>query len=172
MTTVAELARSGAVRVRYAPARMVLGEGPLEVLTVDDLATGTTPSGRVVAATALVRVRPGDVVAAAMGRARVASTRAVLGPGLTAYRVDPARLDAEFLAGVLRAAPAPPGTGSTRYGKRVRVPVLSPAEQKAYGAAFRGLLDAADAARAAAERAEAMARLGGEGLVEGWLAPG
>jgi hypothetical protein len=54
----------------------------------------------------------------------------------------------------------------------VRVPLLPIAEQRALGAAFRGLLDAADAARAAAERADTLLRLGGEGLVEGWLKPG
>jgi hypothetical protein len=51
------------------------------------------------------------------------------------------------------------------------VPLLPITEQRAHGAAFRGLLDAADAARAAADHAEALLRLGGEGLVEGWLRP-
>ncbi|MFC4949991.1 N-6 DNA methylase [Pseudonocardia sp. GCM10023141] len=170
--TVAELSRAGALRVRHAPTRMTLGGGGVAVLTVTDLAVGTEPTGRTAAGPALVRIRPGDVVAAAMGRVRVASTRAALGPGLTAYRVDPERLDAEYLAGVLRSAPPPTGSGSTRYGQRVRIPLLSPEEQRAYGVAFRELLAAADTARDAAERADALLRVGGEGLVEGWLRPG
>lgn len=171
--TVGELARAGALRIRHAPARMTLGTGGVAVLTVADLAVGTEPTGRTSAGPALVRVRPGDVVAAAMGRVRVAATRAALGPGLTAYRVDPERIDAEYLAGVLRSAPPPTGSGSTRYGQqRVRIPLLAPDEQRGYGAAFRELLAAADAAREAAERAAALLRFGGEGLVEGWLRPG
>ena len=62
-------------------------------------------------------------------------------------------------------------TGSTRHGQRARVPLLPLAEQRRYGVAFRELQAAADAARAAAERAEELQRIGGVGLVEGWLAP-
>lgn len=167
--TVAELSRTGALRARPAAAGTVLGAGDVAVLTVADLATGAHPTGRTTPGRTLVRVRPGDVVASAMGRVRVATVRAVLGPGLVAYRVDPDRLDAEFLAGVLRCAPAP--TGSTRHGQRARVPLLPLAEQRRYGVAFRELQAAADAARAAAERAEELQRIGGDGLVEGWLAP-
>ena len=150
---------------------MALGAGDVAVLTVTDLATGTVASGRTTAGRALVRTRPGDVVASGMGRVRVVGERVVLGPGLIAYRVDPARLDAEFLAGVLRCAPAATGSGSTRHGQRARVPLLPLAEQRRYGAAFRELQAAADAARAAAQRAEELQRIGGAGLVEGWLAP-
>jgi hypothetical protein len=167
--TVAELSRTGALRARAAAAGTTLGVGDVAVLTVADLATGAHPTGRTTPGRTLVRVRPGDVVASAMGRVRVASVRAVLGPGLVAYRVDPERFDAEFLAGVLRCAPAP--TGSTRHGQRARVPLLPLAEQRRYGVAFRELQAAADAARAAAERAEELQRIGGVGLVEGWLAP-
>ncbi|SHL37555.1 N-6 DNA Methylase [Pseudonocardia thermophila] len=170
--TVAELSRSGAVRARTASAGTVLGEGDIAVLTVADLATGSRPTGRTTPSRALVRTRPGDVVASPMGRVRVAEERAVLGPGLVAYRVDPERIDAEFLAGVLRCSPAAAGSGSARYGQRARVPLLPLTEQRRYGKAFRELQDAADAARAAAERAEELQRIGGVGLVEGWLVPG
>ncbi len=172
--TVGELARTGVLTVRHA-AREASGadpgDGDVPVLTVSDLAGGTVPTGRTATATGRVRVRPGDVVGAAMGRARVAAHAAVLGPGLSAYRIDPDQLDPEYLAGILRSAPAPGGV-SSRYGRRVRVPLLPIEEQRALGAAFRGLLGAADAARAAAERADTLLRLGGEGLVEGWLRPG
>lgn len=169
--TVADLARRGILTVRHAPrdtAEPEPGDGGVAVLTVSDLATGTVPTGR--AATARIRVRAGDVVGAPMGRARVADRPGVLGPALTVYRMDPDQLDPEYLAGVLRSTPAQGGT-SSRYGHRVRVPLLPIGEQRMLGAAFRGLLDAADTARAAAERAETLLRLGGEGLVEGWLRP-
>ncbi|MEJ3656002.1 N-6 DNA methylase [Actinomycetes bacterium KLBMP 9759] len=168
--TVTELTRAGALRLRHAPARLALGSGSVAVLTAADLAVGTTPTARTTSGPALVRIRPGDVVAAAMGRVRVASTKAVLGPGMTVYRVDPERLDPDFLAGVLRAAPAV-GNGSSRYG-RVRVPLMEMTEQRAYGAAFRELQATADVARAAATRAEQLQQLGEEGLVTGWLRPG
>ncbi|QYN37285.1 SAM-dependent methyltransferase [Pseudonocardia sp. DSM 110487] len=172
--TVAELARRGMVTVRHAPRETPAPEpddGGVAVLTVSDLATGTTPTGRTATAAGRIRVRAGDVVGAPMGRARVADRPAVLGPALTAYRMDPDQLDPEYLAGILRSTPAPGGV-SSRYGHRVRVPLLPIGEQRALGAAFRGLLAAADAARAAAERADILLRLGGEGLVEGWLRPG
>jgi hypothetical protein len=172
--TVAELARRGVLTVRHAPRDIAVpepGDGGVAVLTVSDLAAGTTPTGRASAAAARIRVRAGDVVGAPMGRARVAERAAVLGPALTVYRMDPDQLDPEYLAGILRSTPAPGGT-SSRYGHRVRIPLLPIGEQRALGSAFRGLLDAADAARAAAERAETLLRLGGEGLVAGWLRPG
>jgi SAM-dependent methyltransferase len=172
--TIAELARRGVLTVRHAPRDIGApepGDGAVAVLTVSDLATGTTPSGRATPAAARIRVRAGDVVGAPMGRARVADRSAVLGPALTVYRMDPDQLDPEYLAGILRSTPAPGGT-SSRYGHRVRVPLLPIGEQRALGEAFRALLDAADTARAAAERAETLLRLGGEGLVEGWLRPG
>jgi SAM-dependent methyltransferase len=172
--TIAELARRGVLTVRHAPRDIGApepGDGAVAVLTVSDLATGTTPSGRATPAAARIRVRAGDVVGAPMGRARVADRPAVLGPALTVYRMDPDQLDPEYLAGILRSTPAPGGT-SSRYGHRVRVPLLPIGEQRALGEAFRALLDAADTARAAAERAETLLRLGGEGLVEGWLRPG
>jgi len=160
--------------VRHAPRETAPpepGDGGVAVLTVSDLATGTVPTGRAATASARIRVRAGDVVGAPMGRARVADRPAVLGPALAVYRMDPDQLDPEYLAGILRSAPAP-GGASSRYGNRVRVPLLPISEQRALGVAFRGLLDAADEARAAAERAETLLRLGGEGLVEGWLRPG
>lgn len=168
--SVAELGRAGVLAVRHAPRALPAGGwGDVPVLTAADLAGGTTPTGRTAAGPKLVRTRPGDVVVGPGGSARVVDHAAVIGPGLTVYRTESVQLDPEFLAGVLRSAPA---GGSSRQRRRVRVPVLPIAEQRAHGKAFRALLDAADAAREAAERAEAMLRLGSEGLTEGWLEPG
>src|SRR5690606_41525833 len=126
--------------------------------------------GRGAPAPARIRGRGGGVVGAPTGRARRSDRPALLGPARSVSRVVPARRVSEFLAGILRSTPAPGGT-SRRYGHRVRVPLLPIAEQRALGAAFRALLDAADAARAAADRADALLRLAGEGLAEGWLRP-
>ncbi len=167
--SIAELGRAGILAVRHAPRELPAGGwGDVPVLTAADLAGGTTPTGRTAAGPELVRTRPGDVVVGPGGGARVADHAAVVGPGLSVYRTESEQLDPEFLAGVLRSAPA---GGSSRQRRRVRVPLLPIAEQRAHGKAFRALLDAADAAREAAERAEAMLRLGSEGLTEGWLEP-
>jgi N-6 DNA methylase len=175
VATVAELARRGVLTVHHAPrdsSGTESGEGGVAMLTVSDLTAGTTPTGRAPASAGRIRIRAGDVVGSTMGRARVADRPAVLGPGLTVYRTDRDQLDPEYLAGILRSAQAGGGSTWTRHGQRVRVPLLPISEQRRLGGAFRGLLDAADAARAAAERAETLLRLGGEGLVDGWLRPG
>jgi SAM-dependent methyltransferase len=167
--SVAELGRTGVLAVRHAPRALPAGGwGDVPVLTAADLAGGTTPTGRTETGPELVRTRPGDVVVGPGGSARVTDHATVIGPGLTVYRTDSEQLDPEFLAGVLRSAPA---GGSSRHRRSVRVPLLPIAEQRAHGKAFRALLDAADAAREAAERAEALLRLGSEGLTEGWLEP-
>ncbi len=170
-STIGELAGAGLLSVRHAPARMTLDGGDVAVLTSDDLLRGGPPSGWTTQSDELIAIEPGDVVASPMARARVAHMAAVLGPGLSVYRVDAEQMDAEFLAGVLRSAD--PGTrGSSRLElRRARVPRLPLDEQRAYGRAFRELLDLTDAVREAAERGEALARLGLAGLVGGWLGP-
>ncbi|MHA6793165.1 N-6 DNA methylase [Pseudonocardia bannensis] len=169
--TLGELAEAGLLRIRHAPARMSVDGGDLAVLTGDDLLRDGSPSGGTTPGDELIAIEPGDVVASPMGRARVVHTAAVLGPGLSSYRVDPEQLDAEFLAGVLRSVD--PGTrGSRRLElRRTRVPRLPLDEQRTYGRAFRELLDLTDAVREAAEHCETLVRLGLTGLVDGWLGP-
>ncbi|NMH99929.1 N-6 DNA methylase [Pseudonocardia acidicola] len=169
--TIGELTSAGLLTVRHSPTRTTVDGGELPVLTTGDLLDGRPPSGRTSPAAGLVRVEPGDVVASPAGCARVAVTGAVLGPGLSVYRVDPGHLDAEFLAGVLRSVD-PDTRGSSRFDlRRTRVPRLPLTEQRAYGQAFRELLDLSDAARDAAEQGEKLVRLGLDGLVDGWLGP-
>ncbi|MEU7887186.1 N-6 DNA methylase [Microbispora bryophytorum] len=151
-----------------------VAEGGVPVLTADDVAAGTAPSRRIPRAPGLVVVRPGDVVASAVTARVVAGEGAVLGPHLSLFRVDPGKVDPEFLAGFLRyaAGGGRPHLGSSRVeARRARVPQLPLAVQRAYGTAFRRLLALEDGLREAAAVGEALARLGVEGLIDGRLRP-
>ncbi|ASO18191.1 hypothetical protein FHR81_002588 [Actinoalloteichus hoggarensis] len=174
MTTIGELTKAGLILVRTAPPHMVLGAGDVPVLTSVDLESGGPASGLTRSSDDLVSVEPGDVVTAPTGPVRVAAHGgAVLGPHLTAYQVDRTRLDPDFLAGFLRHAGRLAPSGSSRLdARRVRVPRLPPAEQQAYGRAFRALVDMEDALRQAAEAGAALVRSGLDGLADGHLRPG
>ncbi|MFG1864858.1 N-6 DNA methylase [Microbispora bryophytorum] len=151
-----------------------VAEGGVPVLTADDVAAGTAPSRRIPRAPGLVVVRSGDVVASAVTARVVAGEGAVLGPHLSLFRVDPGKVDPEFLAGFLRyaAGGGRPHLGSSRVeARRARVPQLPLAVQRAYGTAFRRLLALEDGLREAAAAGEALARLGVEGLIDGRLRP-
>ncbi|MEV7808425.1 N-6 DNA methylase [Microbispora sp. NPDC088329] len=149
------------------------GDG-VRVLTADDVAAGTAPSRRIPSAPGLVVARPGDVVASAVTARVVTVEGAVLGPHLSLFRVDPGKVDPEFLAGFLRyaAGGGRPHLGSSRVeARRARVPQLPLAVQRTYGSAFRRLLAIEDGLREAAAAGEALARLGVEGLIDGRLRP-
>ncbi len=190
--TVAEMARSGLVTIRHSTLRALpadasegetseggvpggeVPEGGVPVLTADDVAAGTAPSRWIPRAPGLVAVRPGDVVASAVTARVVAGEGAVLGPHLSLFRVDPDKVDPEFLAGFLRyaAGGGRPHLGSSRVeARRARVPQLPLAVQRTYGTAFRRLLALEDGLREAAAAGEALARLGVEGLIDGRLRP-
>lgn len=167
MTTINDLARADALTLQRSIGRMDLDEdgvttGPL-VLTGRDVATGAHPSARLesdsdVEATELW---PGDLVVplliAGDGRARarvIEEPGTVLGPNLQLIRVDPQRVDVEFLAGQLRSTNAA-RAGSTLSGvhrldvRRVEVPVLDIDSQRALGRVFRGLAEFESALRQA-----------------------
>ncbi|MFJ2031160.1 N-6 DNA methylase [Streptosporangium sp. NPDC087985] len=173
-TTVGELAKAALLTILQAPSKMTAGEGPLPVLTADDIALGTPPSGRTVLDPALVMIRPGDVVTTTLGVVRVITrSGAALGPQLTLYRVDPQRLDPDFLAGFLRSADAARiHPGSSRLDvRRSRVPMLPLADQRRYGTAFRELFALEDRVRETTALGETLIRLGFDGLVDGHLRP-
>jgi predicted DNA-binding transcriptional regulator AlpA len=155
--TIGELARAGALALHQQPmGRTELdehGDGPL-VLTGRDVASGQEPTLRLADDPHVppVPLRPGDIVvpslAAGDGRPRptvVTAPGPVLGPNLQLIRVDPARLDADFLAGHLGSAPAARASGSTVSGvhrldvRRVEIPVLDLARQRELGTRFRRL---------------------------------
>ncbi|NRQ31987.1 N-6 DNA methylase [Nonomuraea sp. NN258] len=172
VTTVGDLIKEGLVIAVLAPPRMVVGGGDLPVLTADDIAHGTAPSGLASAQQSLVTVRPGDVVASYSSVRVIDEGGAVLGPHLTLYRVDARRLDPDFLAGYLRAAGSRATSGSSRFDvRRTRLPRLSLKEQKAYGEAFRQLAALEDALRETAALGQTLIRLGLDGLADGHLHP-
>uniref|UniRef100_UPI000DE39FFE HsdM family class I SAM-dependent methyltransferase n=1 Tax=Nonomuraea lactucae TaxID=2249762 RepID=UPI000DE39FFE len=171
-TTIGDLIKEGLVAALQAPPRMVSGGGDIPVLTADDVSHGAPPSGRTSAQQGLVEVREGDVVASYSSVRVMAEGGCVLGPHLTLYRVDPRRLDPDFLAGFLRAAGGRATTGSSRFDvRRTRLPRLSPAEQGAYGEAFRQLAALEDALRETSALGQTLIRLGLDGLTDGHLRP-
>ncbi|ADJ50633.1 type I restriction system adenine methylase [Amycolatopsis mediterranei S699] len=146
-TTIGELVKAGFVEVKYAPVRADAEHPPAEA---------------------------GDVVASVTGIAYVHSgPPRPVGAGLTVYRVDAERLDAEFLAGCLRAADLPAASASTRIdSRRVRIPRVSLAVQREYGEVFRRLAEFDAVLRETAETGRELVRLGFAGLVGGRLRPG
>ncbi|WP_326566911.1 N-6 DNA methylase [Amycolatopsis rhabdoformis] len=171
-TTIGELVKVGALEIHHTPARA--GDGDEPVLTLDDVLADRGPTGYAAPDDAAVIAREGDVIASVTGAVKVHSgppTR--LGAALSLYRVDPAHLDAEFLAGCLRAADFPVHSASTRIdARRLKVPRYPLAEQRAYGAAFRALAEFDRALRETAEIGRDLVRLGFAALAEGRLRPG
>ena len=193
MTTLDDLARSGALAVYRAPVVPVVdldeGTGP-RVLTPGDVNGGGEASKRLAEpvdpeTTGHQVIQDGDVlIPSAMTRSGASKVRvatevdagALLGNPLYLVRPDPAHIDAWFLAGFLadednlRRA----GQGSTILRvdfRRLRVPLLPLAEQRRYGAAFRELHEfrqrLAQAREAAAELGERLT----SGLRAGLLEP-
>lgn len=189
--TAADLARGGALTLlRTAPGpREAAGEASpatLPVLTGQDIARGTAPSGNpgslrtdsapvIATGDVLVRAVAGDTGA----MARVADETdagALLGPQVHLFRPDPARLDPWFLAGFLGSAEniAAASTGSTVVHVspgRLRVPLLPMEEQRRYGEAFRHVHTLRAEAARATELADETARLLAGGLTGGGLIP-
>ncbi|MEV5408220.1 N-6 DNA methylase [Thermopolyspora sp. NPDC052614] len=179
-TTVGELAKAGLLTIHHAPLKLATDDGELPVLTAEDVAYGTPPSGRTAPEDGLVTLEPDDVVTGyATGEvtARVITEGgAVLGPQLNLYRVNTKRLDPHFLAGFLRFAsnahPPRGHSGSSRLdARRARIPRLPLADQQAYGRAFRELVLLEDTLRETAALGERLIRLGFDGLSVGHLRP-
>ncbi|MFB4294278.1 class I SAM-dependent DNA methyltransferase [Nonomuraea sp. ATR24] len=171
-TTIGDLIKEGLVSVFQAPPRMAADGGDVPVLTADDVAGDAPPSGLTTAQKGLVAVEPGDVVASYSSVRVMAGGGMVLGPHLTLYRVDARRLDADFLAGFLRAAGSRATTGSSRFDvRRTRLPRLPLKDQRAYGEAFRQLAVLEDALRETSALGQTLIRLGLDGLTGGHLHP-
>ncbi|WBB79287.1 N-6 DNA methylase [Micromonospora sp. WMMD882] len=157
------------------------------VLTTADVVSGGPATGSTTRAAddePAPRVRAGDILVPLVGRrinARVATPEQVgaeLGPGVQLIRVDPARFDPWFVAGVLsrtdnlriagRASSS--ATGALRIDiRRLSIPVLPLRQQQAYGEAFRQLVEFRHVLEQAATTGAALARDIGDGLTEGAL---
>jgi hypothetical protein len=176
---VAELARTGLLMIHHAPMRRDFGPGEQALLTAEDVIEGRPPSGRGQPDERWVSLRAGDIVlAAAAGcfAVRVMDAGgAVLGAGLTLLRVDPAQLDAQFVAGALRSSAnvqtlivATGGTGRADI-RRARVPSLALAEQRRYGDAFQRAEKLQAAVRSLTATGAELAQLLADGVAEGAL---
>ncbi|MBL1079903.1 N-6 DNA methylase [Nocardia sp. 2] len=187
--TIAELQNHGQLQwIRSQPPaseKPALGDRR-RVITAPDVATGSPASGvmSTSAPAQVEEVRIGDVLIPAVrsdrtgGRsARVAESEdvgAVIGPHIHALRADLDRLDPWFLAGFLTGAEnvSATRTSTVRFDpSRLRVPVLSLAEQQRYGEIFRLLFQLRTAARRATYAAEDVAESVTTGLTAGALAP-
>ncbi|PRX50855.1 N-6 DNA methylase [Prauserella shujinwangii] len=186
--TIGELAKAGALTVRHQPGKLELDDaagaaGEL-VLTGRDVAAGAPPTMRLVSApeSELVYLRPGDLVVPTLvagdrtGAIRIIDRAdLVLGPNLTLLRVDPARLDADFLAGQLTTRRVIETTSATVSGarrldvRRVEVPLLPIDEQRRLGRAFRALRAFSATIREAAELSDLLTAELRDGLADGVL---
>ncbi|MFG3604352.1 HsdM family class I SAM-dependent methyltransferase [Micromonospora chersina] len=179
MTTIGELAKAGVVSIRQAPMGMLTDRGDLPVLTAKDVRLGRPPSGAGSVAPGSIELRRGDVVALPPGRhaaVRVLTEGGtLLGPQLLLFRVDPERLDPQFLAGFLRitqsAARSSLGSARTDLHRAslLRLPIDA---QREYGEAFQMLSTFQQSVRDMTELAESFVALGFAGLADGRLRPG
>ncbi|MEH6373334.1 N-6 DNA methylase [Streptomyces sp. KLMMK] len=192
-TTVAELARAGALTLRSGqqPPEESIRTGPpsgddIPLLTVPDLLTGGEPRGRLApddaVACGAVIAEPGDIVVVGVTRAFSAWVHegppTALGPQLHAVRVHPEQLDPWFLAGSLRA-PAnarQAGTHTTSSSRidvrRLQVRQVPLGEQRRYGEAFRELAAFERTVLRAADLGRGLVRDLGDELAAGHLAGG
>ncbi|MDX2291047.1 MULTISPECIES: N-6 DNA methylase [Streptomyces] len=184
LTTVGELARTGALQLRTGGQGTAVAGREVPVLTEHDVLTGAAPSGTLPEAADgqtedPVLVREGDVVVPVLGggpAARVvdaATAGAALGRSLQLLRPDPDALDPWFLAGFLR------GTANNRQAssfastatrldvRRLQLPRLPLADQRRHGVQYRALADFEEALRLAARLGEQLVQGLYDGLADG-----
>ncbi|GAA0447743.1 type II restriction endonuclease subunit M [Paractinoplanes deccanensis] len=180
--SLADLIRSGSVIVHQRAGSRPRSDPASRGSTIDVPASGlarTSANGDVVPV-----VRHDDILVPVTGHeivARVATTEQVgeeLGPGLQLVRVDGTQFDPWFVAGVLsrtenvrvagRASSA--GSGMRRIDvRRLAIPVLSLAQQRVYGQAFRRLAVFEAKLREVTATGETLAREINDGLAWGSL---
>ncbi|WP_282692854.1 N-6 DNA methylase [Streptomyces sp. CC208A] len=189
LTTVGELARTGALQLRTGGQGTAPAGREIPVLTEHDVLTGAAPSGTLPEAAGgqaeePVLVREGDVVVPVLGggpSARVvdaAIAGAALGRSLQLLRPDPDALDPWFLAGFLR------GTANNRQAssfastatrldvRRLQLPRLPLADQRRHGERYRSLAEFEEALRLTARLGEQLVQGLYDGLADGSVQPG
>ncbi|GAB7033055.1 N-6 DNA methylase [Streptomyces platensis subsp. malvinus] len=191
LTTVGELARSGALVLRTGGP----GTAPAEaadappVLTDHDVIAGGAPSGALPEAPASgpaeepVLIREGDIIVPVLGGGAVArvvdaaTAGAALGRNLTLLRPDPAALDPWFLAGFLRGtannrqASSYASTATRLDVRRLQLPRLPLAEQRRYGHRFSDLAAFESTLRQATRLGEQLVQGLYDGLTDGSVTP-
>ncbi|GAA2685285.1 N-6 DNA methylase [Streptomyces lunalinharesii] len=189
LTTVGELARSGALLLRAGGPGTAGLEGGPAVLTDHDVIGGLAPSGTLpepptgTPPEEPVLVQEGDVVVPVLGggaTARVvdeATAGAALGRNLTLLRPDTAALDPWFLAGFLRGtannrqASSYASTATRLDVRRLQLPRLPLVEQRRYGGRFADLAAFETALRLASRLGEQLVQGLHDGLTDGSVAP-
>ncbi|MFG2141574.1 N-6 DNA methylase [Streptomyces sp. NPDC048650] len=189
LTTVGELARSGALVLRAGGPGTAPPGAPPAVLTDHDVIGATAPSGTLPEATPTgpveepVLVREGDVVVPVLGGGAIArvvddtTAGAALGRNLTLLRPDPAALDPWFLAGFLRGtannrqASSYASTATRLDVRRLQLPRLPLTEQRRYGGRFRDLAAFEEALRLATRLGEQLVQGMYDGFTDGSVAP-
>ncbi|MBX9424796.1 N-6 DNA methylase [Streptomyces lateritius] len=193
LTTVGELARTGALQLRTGGSGTASDGDDVPVLTEHDVLSGGAPSGTLPGGAASgagapaeepVLVAEGDVVVPVLGGGSVArvvdaaTAGAALGRNLQLLRPDPAALDPWFLAGFLR------GTANNRQAssfastatrldvRRLQLPRLPLADQRRHGAHFKSLAEFEEALRLAARLGEQLVQGLYDGLADGSVEPG
>ncbi|MEU6976159.1 N-6 DNA methylase [Streptomyces sp. NPDC046371] len=188
-TTVGELARAGALKLRAGGTGTAAPGAPVGVLTDTDVLAGQAPSGTLPEAPAEgpgeepVLLAAGDVVVPVLGGGSVtrvvdpATAGAALGRNVHLLRPDPAALDPWFLAGFLRAtannrqASSYASTATRLDVRRLQLPRLPLAEQQRYGERFRALAEFEEALRLAGRLGEQLVQGMYDGLADGTVAP-
>ncbi|MFF0277919.1 N-6 DNA methylase [Streptomyces sp. NPDC004330] len=189
LTTVGELARTGALQLRTGGAGTAPAGGGVPVLTEHDVLSGAAPSGALPAGgpgeegEEPVLVAEGDVVVPVLGGGTVArvvdaaTAGAALGRNLQLLRPEPAALDPWFLAGFLR------GTANNRQAssfastaarldvRRLQLPRLPLADQRRHGAHFKSLAEFEETLRLAARLGEQLVQGLYDGLADGSVEP-
>lgn len=171
--TLGELVDAGAIGVHRSPPTVIDTHGATPMLTAKDVRLERPPSRRGDAGvTGAVLIRAGDIAVARRESAlRICvDTGAVAGPGIDVVRVDPNTLDAEFLAGILRAALGDGADGDIDL-HQVPIPRLSLPVQHRYAAEFVRLRTLEAVWRARHGDVEKLVRLGYRGLATGRLRP-
>ncbi|MGD3109215.1 N-6 DNA methylase [Streptomyces sp. YGL11-2] len=189
LTTVGELARSGALVLRAGGAGTAAPDGAPAVLTDHDVIGGFAPSGTLPEAPSAgppeepVLVREGDVVVPVLGGGAIArvvdeaTAGAALGRNLTLLRPDPTALDPWFLAGFLRGtannrqASSYASTATRLDVRRLQLPRLPLAEQRRYGRRFGDLAAFEGALRLASRLGEQLVQGLHDGLTDGSVGP-
>ncbi|APA97282.1 hypothetical protein [Nocardia seriolae] len=169
-----DLVDAGVLTVSEPPPTFATSGGDVPLLSAKDVRLGRAPSRRGSGdAPGAVTVRSGDVLVAisADSSVRVCALDGVLlGPGIQLVRVDPARVDPRFLAGVLRAAVEAVGGGPIDL-YQVGIPRVRLPAQRGYGAAFEQLTALEDACQRQRATVEQLVRNGFAGLSQGRLRP-